>query len=57
MTPGDGVPDDASLSQILLDMWIYAQKEVNMSEEQTTSSQMAQVKKAKSSKASQAKTN
>ena len=57
MTPGDGVPDDASLSQILLEMWIYAQEEVNMSEEQTKSSQMAQVKKAKSSKASQVRAN
>ena len=44
MTPGDGVPDDASPSQILLEMWIYAQEEVNTSEEQTKSSEMAQVK-------------
>ena len=44
MTPGDGVPDDASPSQILLEMWVYAQEEVNTSEEQTESSQMAQVK-------------
>ena len=57
MTPGDGVPDDASLSQILLETWIYAQEEVNMSEEQTKSSQMAQAKKAKSSKARQVRTN
>ena len=45
MTPGDGVPDDVSPSQILLEMWIYAQEEVNTSEEQTKLSQMAQVKK------------
>jgi len=45
MTPGDGVPDDASPSQILLEMWVYAQEGVNASEEQTKSSQMAQVKK------------
>jgi len=44
MTPRDDVPDDASLSQILLAMWIYAPEEVNKSEEQTKSSQMAQVK-------------
>ena len=50
MTPGDGVPDDASPSQILLEMWVYAQEGVNASEEQTKSSQMAQVKKNKSSK-------
>ena len=43
MTHGDGVPDDASPSQILLEMWIYAPGEVNMSEELTRSSQMAQV--------------
>ena len=57
MTPGDGVPDHVSPSQILLEMWIYAQEEVNTSEEQTKLSQMAQVKKAKSSKASQIRTN
>jgi len=57
MTHGDGVPDDASPSQILLEMWIYAPGEVNMSEELTRSSQMAQVKYAKSSKASQVRTN
>ena len=57
MTPGDGVPDHVSPSQILLEMWIYAQEEINTSEEQTKLSQMAQVKKAKSSKASQVRTN
>ena len=45
MTPGDGVPDDASPTQILLEMWVYAQEGVNASEEQTKSSQMVQVKK------------
>ena len=45
MTPGDGVPDDASPSQVFLEMWIiHEQEEVNTSEEQTKSSQMAQVK-------------
>jgi len=44
VTPGDGVPDDASPSQVFLEMWIHAQEEVNTSEEQTKSSQMAQVK-------------
>ena len=54
MTPDDGVPDDDSPSQILLEMWIYTQEEVNTSEEQIKSSQMTQGKKAKSSKASHA---
>ena len=44
MTPGDGIPDDDSLSQILLEMWMYTQEEINTSEEQTKSSQMTRIK-------------
>ena len=54
MTLDDGVPNDDSALQILLEMWIYTQEEeVNTSEEQIKSSQMTEVQKTKSSESSQ----
>ena len=53
MTLDDGVPNDDSALQILLEMWIYTQEEVNTPEEQIKSSQMTQVQKTKSSESSQ----